>query len=136
MSSEVRHAVRPRIVMSNHMIQRATLNSLKDIDLVVCDMAGTVVDEGGIVYETLQRVMNEDGLNVSNDAMHAWHGAKKEAVIEHFAMQAGTSQADLEAQIVRISDNFLKAIEDQYFSDSSSVTLIDPTLEAWIKALQ
>jgi len=80
--------------------------------------------------------MNEDGLNVPDEAMHPWHGAKKEAVIEHFATQAGTSPTELEAQIVKISDNFLKAIEEQYFSDSSSVTLIDPNLEAWIRALQ
>jgi phosphonatase-like hydrolase len=135
------HAVRSpvavsKILMSDHMNQRATRNMLKNIDLLVCDMAGTVVNEGGIVYETLQRVMNEDGLNVSNEAMHPWHGAKKEAVIEHFARQQGTRDADLEAQIVRVADNFLKAIEDSYFSDSSSVTLIDPNLEAWIKSLQ
>jgi len=138
---KVVHAVRspvatPRIRLSDHMTQRATRNILHNIDLLVCDMAGTVINEGGIVYETLQRVMVEDGLNVPDEAMHPWHGAKKEAVIEHFAKQAGTRQADLEAQIVRISDNFLKQIEKQYFSDNSGLSLIDPNLEAFIRSLQ
>lgn len=118
------------------MTQRATRGILQNIDLLVCDMAGTVVQEGGIVYETLQRVMIEDGLKVPDEAMEPWHGAKKEAVIEHFALQAGTPEADLEAQIVRISDNFLNAIEEAYFSENSSVRLIDPNLEAFFKNLQ
>jgi len=138
---KVTHAVRsavatPRIILSDHMTQRATRNILHNIDLLVCDMAGTVINEGGIVYETLQRVMVEDGLNVSDEAMHPWHGAKKEAVIEHFAKQSGTRPSDIEAQIVKISDNFLKAIEEQYFSDNSGLTLIDPNLEAFIRSLQ
>jgi len=133
----VRSAVNPtRIALSEHMTQRAARNIFNNIDLIVSDMAGTVVEEGGIVYETLQRVMNEDGLNVPDEAMHPWHGAKKEAVIEHFALQAGTKSGDLEAQIVRISDNFLKAIEEAYFKEDSSVRLIDPNLEAWMRNLQ
>jgi len=133
----VRSAVNPtRISLSEHMTQRATRNILNNIDLLVCDMAGTVVEEGGIVYETLQRVMIEDGLNVPDEAMEPWHGAKKEAVIEHFALQAGTNPADLEAQIVRISDNFLAAIEKAYFSDDSGVKVIDPSLEAFFRNLQ
>jgi len=138
---KIAHAVRspvatPRIQLSVHMTQRATRNILHNIDLLVCDMAGTVINEGGIVYDTLQRVMIEDGLNVPDEAMHPWHGAKKEAVIEHFAKQAGIKEAELDARIVKISDNFLQAIEEQYFSDNSGVTLIDPNLEAFIRSLQ
>merc|ERR1719316_1722095 len=68
--------------------------------------------------------------------MDPWHGAKKEAVIEHFAIQAGTPSDQLESQIVRISDNFLHAIEEAYFRDDSSVRMIDPNLEAFITNLQ
>jgi len=47
---KVVHAVRSpvaisKIMLSDHMAQRATRNTLKNIDLVVCDMAGTVVNE-------------------------------------------------------------------------------------------
>lgn len=135
------HAVRSpvavqKIMLSDHMTQRAARDTLKNIDLLVSDMAGTVVDEGGIVYKTLQRVMVEDGLDVPDDAMHPWHGAKKEAVIEHFAIKQGTKPEDLEARIVKLSDNFLLAIEDSYFSENSSVRFIDPQLPAWIGNLR
>ena len=43
---------------------------LDQIDLLVADMAGTTVDEGGIVYRTLRQAMNEEGLCVSETAMH------------------------------------------------------------------
>lgn len=135
------HAVRvpvasPRIALSDHMSQRTTRNILNNIDLLVSDMAGTVVEEGGIVYATLQKVMVEDGLDVPDEAMDPWHGAKKEAVIEHFAKLSGTPEDKLDAQIVRISDNFLKAIEDAYFSDDGGVKFIDPNLPAFITNLQ
>merc|ERR1719487_804797 len=45
-------------------------------------------------------------------------------------------EAELDARIVKISDNFLQAIEEQYFSDNSGVTLIDPNLEAFFRNLQ
>jgi phosphonatase-like hydrolase len=135
------HAVRSpvavsKILLSDHMTQRATRDTLKNIDLLVSDMAGTVVNEGGVVYQTLQRVMIEDGLDVPDDAMHPWHGAKKENVIEHFAAAQGTRPEDLEARIVKLSDNFLLAIEDSYFSDNSAVSLIDPQLPAWLGSLR
>ena len=40
-----------------------------------------------MVYETLREVMIADGLTVTEGDMHAWHGAKKEAVLEHFARE-------------------------------------------------
>lgn len=135
------HAVRSpvalsKIMLSDHMTQRTTRDTLMNIDLLVSDMAGTVVNEGGVVYQTLQRVMIEDGLDVPDEAMHPWHGAKKEAVIEHFAQAQGTRPEDMEARIVKLSDNFLAAIEDSYFSDNSSVTFIHPELPAWIGSLR
>lgn len=89
---------------------------LNDIDLIVCDMAGTTVEEGGVVYQTLQQVMIDDGLSVSNDEMHPWHGAKKEAVIANFALAQGTEEAHLEERIMRISDQFLLKIREVYNS--------------------
>lgn len=140
-SSKAVHAIRSpiassKLILSEHMTQRATRNILENIDLLVSDMAGTVVEEGGIVYETLQRVMIEDGLDVPDEAMHPWHGAKKEAVIEHFAKKSGTAPEEIEAQIVRVSDKFLHAIEEAYFNESSSIKYIDPNLPSFIRQLQ
>ena len=74
-----------KLTMSPHLMASTTRSILEGYELMVCDMAGTTVEEGGMVYETLREVMIADGLTVTEDDMHAWHGAKKEAVLEHFA---------------------------------------------------
>merc|ERR1719446_1998968 len=62
--------------MSPKFAARVSRNVLEHIDLMVCDMAGTTVSEGGLVYKILQSSMQDAGLNVPDEAMHAWHGAK------------------------------------------------------------
>ena len=54
------------------------------IELVVFDCAGTVIDEGAIVYASLKKVLQDEGLTVSDDEFNKWHGANKLEVIQHF----------------------------------------------------
>jgi len=99
-------------------------------------MAGTTVMEGGIVYKTLRLAMNEDGMTVSEEEMHPWHGAKKEAVIEHFARQAGTSDADMEERVTRVGDWFVNAIDEAYFDEASTIDHIDIGLMGYFRELK
>jgi len=124
------------VVMSSDMIRRSTRNILQDIDLMVCDMAGTTVQEGGIVYRTLQQSMQKHGLAVSEADIDPWHGAKKEAVIEHFAKQAGLGQADMEAKVMAISNTFVESIEDSYFSEAAEIGPIDVGLMGYFQQLK
>ena len=112
---------------------------LENIDLIVCDMAGTTVMEGGVVYKTLRAAMNADGLDVSEEEMHAWHGAKKEAVILHFAKEqehSETSEDELQLRVKRVSHLFENMIADAYFGEDSPVRLIDEDLKSWMGHLQ
>ena len=61
------------------------------IKLLVFDMAGTTVDEGGIVYKTLFKTMNEFDLEVSETDIHKWHGSNKYEVLDHYLMKKITS---------------------------------------------
>lgn len=92
--------------------------------------------EGGIVYKTLQLAMREDGLDVSDDDIHPWHGAKKEAVIEHFARRAGTPDAELEARVLRVGDWFVNAIDEAYFDEASTIDHIDIGLMGYFRQLK
>jgi phosphonatase-like hydrolase len=47
------------------------------IELVVFDMAGTTVDEDNVVYKTVQKVINDEGFNVSLEEVLKY-GAGKE----------------------------------------------------------
>lgn len=120
------------------MMSKVTQSILDPIDLIVYDMAGTTVDEGGTVYRTLQQAMVADGLQVSDEAMHPWHGAKKEKVIEHFVRAAGTlSHAELESRILRISETFISKINEAYYGGGgATVRLIDEGLFSYFKKLQ
>merc|ERR1719487_738787 len=68
--------------------------------------------------------------------MHPWHGAKKEQVVEHFARKAGTKDSEIEERILRVSDAFVKAIDEAYFNEASEIARIDVGLIGYIKSLQ
>lgn len=122
--------------MSPQMTARVSRHVLENIDLMVCDMAGTTVQEGGLVYQILQKSMQDGGLAVSDSDMHAWHGAKKEAVIEHFARQAGIPDHELECKILEIADVFTAAIDKAYFDEASSISHIDIDLSSYFRHLK
>jgi len=122
--------------LSDDLLSKVTRNLLNDIDLIVCDMAGTTVQEGGLVYQVLRESMVEDGLEVSESEMHPWHGAKKEAVIAHFARRAGTAESEIDARVAKIGDIFLRSIDDAYFAEASPIDHIDLSLTHFIAGLQ
>jgi len=98
----------------------------RNIKLLVCDMAGTTVDEHGLVYSTLRACMNDAGLNVTEEEMHPWHGAQKTEVVAHFLQDRGTSNWEAEAK--KIDNQFEERIQVAYFSDDSPVKLIHSDL--------
>lgn len=104
----------------------------KGIKLLVCDMAGTVVDEGGIVYKSLMKAMNKFELNVKEDEMHPWHGAKKSEVISHFV----TSRGRHNEIVPVIEEEFLEIIETSYFGENACISLIHPTLLEYLAKLR
>lgn len=109
---------------------------MNNIDLLVCDMAGTTVEEGGTVYRVLRQSMVDAGMDVTEEAMHPWHGAKKEAVIEHFLKDIGTPEALIPRLVESIGNDFLQMIDAAYFAEDSAVRYIDPALPQYIKDLQ
>lgn len=98
--------------------------------MLICDMAGTTVDEGGLVYITLQKVMNDQGLDVTDSEMIPWHGAQKTECVAHFVDRALSSKGEEEkSELANLIDgNFESEINDAYFSDSSPIGLIHPKL--------
>ena len=90
---------------------------LKGCQLLVCDMAGTVVDEGGLVYTTLRECMNDvGGLNVSEEAMGPWHGAAKEAVVANFVKEAGGTGEDAAQLTAKVNGEFEERLRAAYLA--------------------
>ena len=55
----------------------------RGISLMVCDMAGTVINEGGIVYKTLFNTLKNNDIPVQENEMKNWHGLQKIEVIDN-----------------------------------------------------
>jgi len=101
-------------------------------------MAGTTVDEQGIVYDTLFNTMNIHGLDVAWDEMHPWHGASKIMVIEHFCKRSDAgkrSPDDFKGWVDAVHYHFVKNIEKAYFEDDI-LSLIDPKLPEYMNNLR
>ena len=106
------------------------------VKLLVCDMAGTTVEEAGLVYATLQSCMNDAGLGVSTEDMGPWHGAQKSAVVAHFAQRAGFSAgASVEIED-KINSSFEAELEASYMAEGSPLALIDPKLPDYFAGLR
>lgn len=59
--------------------------------------------------------MADDGLAVTAEQMHPWHGAKKEAVFAHFVEAQGTiPAAEVESRVKRYAATFEDKINDAY----------------------
>lgn len=97
-------------------------------------MAGTTVDEGGLVYKSLRNAMNAHGLNVTLEDMNPWHGAHKTEVITHFVNSRGRSDGDV--LIPAVEKEFQKIASEAYFGKGSSLALIHPDLFTYFGKLQ
>ena len=53
--------------------------------LLVCDMAGTTVNEKGIVYDTIYKTVKPLSTDITREAINKYHGVKKIEVLTHFA---------------------------------------------------
>ncbi len=66
------------------------------IELIVCDMAGTTVDEHADVYRALENSVRETGAEVTAQNLQAWMGAeKREAINALIALGGGVPETRL-----------------------------------------
>ena len=58
---------------------------VRNVKMMVFDMAGTVVNEKGVVYKTLYKTLKDFNINVSEDEIRKnWSGINKYEVLNHF----------------------------------------------------
>ena len=98
----------------------------KSVKLLVCDMAGTTVNEGGIVYKTLYNTIKGYDIYIQPDEMKNWYGVNKTEVLQHF-IDRDPEYKHNEAILPQMLNSFKKNLKKSYFEDSS-IKLIDPEL--------
>jgi phosphonatase-like hydrolase len=100
------------------------------IKLVVCDMAGTTVEENGLVYRVLRESMVKHGLTVSEEDMHPWHGAAKGEVIRNFI-----ERQDVEGLTPAMIDRSFEETIKHAYAQEGAVAHISSNLSAWVDEL-
>ena len=116
------------------------MNFLIKTKLMVFDMAGTTINENGIVYKTLFKTLNQYGLNVTEKDIEKWHGSNKYEVLEHFLYKSfendkKTNQyvnwkltyRNYEIEKNTLNKSFENNLKAEYF-DKSNISLIDESM--------
>lgn len=79
------------------------------VDLVVCDLAGTTVDDGGAVLAAFREVLTRFAIPFAETELQAVRGANKVEVLRRFAMRA----YGVGAETVRVTREALAAFNEQ-----------------------
>ena len=95
----------------------------ENVKLIVFDMAGTTVDEGGLVYKTLVSTIKSYWVPIEDEEIKNWYGVNKTQVLKYFLNRSGQDDTKLESMLSDFKTNLKK----NYFEDNH-VRLIDPQL--------
>ena len=89
------------------------------ITLLVCDMAGTIINEKGLIYNALEKTLKSMNYPVSDADVKSWHGRDKRAVLyDHIYKQYDPPGVRYIAPKVKEAENkLLVELEKCYFED-------------------
>ena len=117
----------------------------RGISLMVCDMAGTVINEGGVVYKTLYNTLKNNDVPVNATEIDDWHGLQKEEVIDNMVDKYLIGppldrSSETVRKLTKIKKTCYKEFEENlmesYFGEHSKIELIDPTLPTFFNRLR
>ncbi|MGQ3383687.1 phosphonatase-like hydrolase [Glutamicibacter sp. TV12E] len=90
------------------------------IELIVCDMAGTTVDEHADVYRALKNSVRETGAEVTSGNLQAWMGAeKREAIAALITLGGGIP----DEQLVNTTFDRFRELLFSYYQQNPPVAL-------------
>ena len=100
--------------------------------MIVCDMAGTIVNENGLVYKTLLNTLKKIGVK---DDIKSWYGLEKKRVIETMVDKYGPYGDKTELKKTVYLD-FQNNLYDAYFGKDAKLSLIHPNIPAFLNELR
>ncbi len=106
----------------------------KSFKLMVCDMAGTTVNEGGIVYKTLYNTIKGFNISIKPEDMKNWYGVNKTEVLQHF-INTEKKYHDNPDILSKMLKTFKNNLKKSYFEEDA-VKLIHPDLPASFNLLR
>lgn len=101
------------------------------ISLLVCDMAGTVINENGLVYKSLYDTLEMHGYTPHAKDIASWSGKEKKQVLydeiykKMLPVQGG--EIDISWRVNAAESTLKNMLEDRYFNETN-IELIDDNL--------
>lgn len=96
------------------------------VKLVIFDMAGTIINEKGIIYKAIERTLKNIGIKPFNQ--DSWYGKDKKEVLYN-QIKKNTNDPHLIYNIVNNAEKELvKELENEYFSNKN-IKLINNTVD-------
>ena len=99
-------------------------------------MAGTVINEGGLVYKTLYETLKNNNIPVKKSDMNDWHGQQKYKLISDMIDKYLPHERYKDDVKNYCYDEFHVCLSDAYFGAHSNISLIDPELPNFFQRLQ
>lgn len=90
------------------------------ISLLVCDMAGTVINENGLIYKSIFDTLTNMGYNPNRNDIPKWTGLSKKKVLYDEIMKKSCSiEATKILRDVMLAEKLLtETLEEQYFNNN------------------
>ena len=105
----------------------------KHIKMVVFDMAGTTINEGGIVYKTLKDTLRQHNLSFTEQEFNQFHGVNKRDVLNHFIRRERRGVDKIcETHENKIYNNFDASLKNNYFK-TNAINVMDGAIPLFIK---
>ena len=99
-------------------------------------MAGTVINEVGLVYKTLYETLKNNNIPVKKSDINDWHGQQKQQVISDMIDKYLPHEMYKDDVKNYCYDEFHVCLSDAYFGAHSNISLIDPELPNFFQRLQ
>ncbi len=110
-------------------------STMPNLDLVVFDIAGTLIQDTGFVFTAFRAAMQEAGGTISAEQLQQWRGASKREVLQaQLAQHGGESAEAITARLQRSEDAFRASLQTSLAQ--SGVRLIAGVEETflWLRA--
>ena len=101
--------------------------------MLICDMAGTTIQEKGIVYNSLYRTIRLIHPNLQKNDIKPFGGAKKREVIKYFVNK---KKMDSPEVVINNLDSEFNYFLKKEYQENPSVQLIHPNLPSFFNSLR
>jgi phosphonatase-like hydrolase len=110
------------------------MGNLRNLDLVVFDMAGTTVEGSDDVAGAFSEALRENEIPFSGEELGAWRGASKREVVRHFVeREYGAEKPGTRERVERAYSDFRRLLEARYADGGArAIEGAEETFE-WLK---